>query len=250
MKSFKICGVLSLVVLTVSGCSGPGSVPPQVETPAAETRTDGGDDSREGAIHTPPAPSVQEPPGIPPVPPPSTEPVIVTVPAGTVLNVAFLDSVSSQESQPGDSFRTRVTQDVMQEGLAVIPAGSVVVGTVTEAQALNKKIGGKAKLALEFSMLELTSGRSAAIRATFDEVGKSETKKDAATIGGAAAGGALLGRLIKKKKKDKGALIGAIVGAAAGTAIAAKTEGEEILIATGTEISLLLSEPAHIAIRP
>ncbi len=126
----------------------------------------------------------------------------------------------------------------------------MVLGTVTEAQALNKKIGGKAKLGLEFSKLELTSGRSAVLSAAYAEEGKSETKKDAATIGGAAAGGALLGRMIKDDDKSKGALIGAVVGAAAGTAVAAKTEGQEILIPAGTEITIQLVAPVQITVRP
>lgn len=186
-----------------------------------------------------------------PVPPePAPEPVVMTVPTGTNVDVAFIDSVSSNESRPGDSFRVRVTQDVIENGVAVIPAGSVIVGTVTEAVPLSKKIGGRAKLAMDFQTVELTSGRSASIRAAFAEAGKSETKKDAATIGGATAGGALLGRMLNKKDKGKGTLLGAIVGAAAGTAIAAKTEGEEVVIPSGTEITLQLSEPAHVTVTP
>jgi hypothetical protein len=190
-----------------------------------------------------------EPPA-PTPPPPPPEPVTVTVPAGTTVDVAFLDSVASNESRVGDPVRVRVISDIMHDGVAAIPAGSVLAGTVTEAKALDKKIGGRARIGLEFNTLELTSGRTAAIHTTFSEAGKSETKKDAATIGGATAGGALLGRIIDKENKDNGTLIGAVVGAAAGTAIAAKTEGQEIVITSGTEVSLQLDQPAHITITP
>jgi hypothetical protein len=182
-------------------------------------------------------------------PPPQPEPIIKTVPAGTAIEVAFLDGVSSKSSQAGDSFRARVAKDVLQDGIVVIPAGSVVVGSVTEAVSL-KKIGGQAKLALAFNKLELTSGRSAPISASFAESGKSETGKDAATIGGATAGGAVLGRMLSKGDRGKGTVLGAIVGAAAGTAIASKTKGEEVDIPAGTAITLKLDQAAQITVRP
>jgi hypothetical protein len=182
-------------------------------------------------------------------PPPQPEPIIKTVPAGTAIEVAFLDGVSSKSSRAGDGFRARVTKDVVQDGIVVIPAGSVVVGSVTEAVAL-KKIGGKAKLALAFNKLELTSGRSAPISASFAETGKSETGKDASTIGGATAGGAVLGRMLSKGDRGKGTVLGAIVGAAAGTAIASKTKGEEVDIPAGTAITLKLDQAAQITVRP
>jgi hypothetical protein len=185
----------------------------------------------------------------PPMTPPAREPVVKTVPAGTPIEVAFLDGVSSKASQAGDSFRARVAKDVMQDGIAVIPAGSVIVGSVTEAVSL-KKIGGQAKLALEFNKLELTSGRSAPISASFAEAGKSETGKDAATIGGAAAGGAILGRLLSKHDKTKGTVLGAIVGGAAGTAVAAKTKGKEVEIPAGTVITLKLDSAAQVTVVP
>lgn len=264
MSPLAILRTLSLagLVAALVACGTPASVPPLPETaeaapapveaaapvetpraPAAPTTT--------GTVPAPaPAPPTQARPSAAPVAPvPPPEPVTVVVPAGTKIDVAFLDSVSSAESQPGDPVRVRVMSDIMQDDIAAIPAGSVVAGTVTEAKSL-KKIGGKARVGLEFTTLELTSGRRASIRTTFALAGKSETKKDAATIGGATAGGALLGRMIEKDDKSKGTLIGAVVGAAAGTAIAAKTEGEEVVITSGTQVSLELLEPATISIIP
>jgi len=204
----------------------------------------------------PPAPVEAQPPAAAVAPPvPAAEPVQVappitkTVAAGTPIDVIFLDGLSSETSQAGDTFRVRVAQDVVRDGVVVIPAGSVVVGSVLEAVPL-KKIGGTAKLGLEFTSLELTSGRTVPISASFAEQGKSETKKDAATIGGAAAGGAVLGRLLSKKDKGKGTVLGALVGAAAGTAIAAKSQGEQVEVPVGTEVTLQLSKPVEITVRP
>jgi hypothetical protein len=242
ISSLLILSFLAVALIVATGCTE--STPP-AEEPAGEPVPG------EEPVEESPEPAAEEAEAEPAAAPaePEPEPLIVTVPEGTEMPVMFLDGVSSAASMPGDSFRVRVTEDIVQDEIPVIPAGSVITGTVLEAVSL-KKIGGQAKLTLEFNRLELTSGRTVLVDATFATEGKSETKKDAATIGGATAGGALLGRIIKKDKKGKGALIGAIVGAAAGTAIAAKTEGEEVELPTGTELMLVLNKPAGITVRP
>ncbi len=169
-----------------------------------------------------------------------------TVPAGLVLNVELLDTVSSASNSPGDSVTARVNQDVVVDGKLVIPAGSTVSGTVTEARGL-KAIGGKAKLRLEFNAVELPLGEIP-IRAAFAREGKSETKKDAATIGGAAAGGALLGRIFDRSHEARGTVTGALIGGAAGTAVAAGTKGEEVTLPSGTRLALHLQSPVTVKV--
>lgn len=179
------------------------------------------------------------------------EPVtsIATVPSGTVMRVELMESLSSQTSEPGDIFRARVASDVTDDGgQVVIPAGSEVVGVVGEAVPL-RKVGGQAKLTLRFTDLVLPSGGTVPIRASFVGAGRSETRKDAATIGGAAAGGAILGRVLSKGNRSRGAVIGAIIGAAAGTAIASRTPGEEVTIDRGTAVDLKLDDSVEVRLR-
>lgn len=252
MKLNKIFSLFAFAVLVLAlitvGCQGQ-----QTEEAAAP----------EEAISEEAAPTTKAQPTLPPpsrapapepeaAPEPEPEPILVTVPAGTLLDVSFMQDLSSKTNNAGDTFMAQVINDVVLGRDNVIPAGSTVIGTVTTAKALDKKIGGKAELALDFSQLELPSGQTASIRASFAEAGKSETVKDTATIGGATAGGALLGKILRKDKKneDKATVIGAVVGAAVGTVIAAKTEGEEVMIPAGTQISLQLTEPVQIAISP
>lgn len=186
-----------------------------------------------------------------PEPEPERERVtsVATVPTGTVMRVEFLESLSSQTSEPGDIFRARVASDVTADGgQVVIPAGSEVVGVVGEAVPL-RKVGGQAKLTLRFTDLVLPSGSTVPIRASFVGEGRSETRKDAATIGGAAAGGAILGRVLSKGNRSRGAVIGAIIGAAAGTAIASRTPGEEVTIDRGTAVDLKLDQEVEVRVR-
>ena len=182
---------------------------------------------------------------------PESEPIVslVSVPSGTVMAVEFLESLSSQTSEPGDIFRARISSDVTADGgQVVIPAGSEVVGVVGEAVPL-RKVGGRAKLTLKFTDLVLPSGSTVPIRASFVGEGRNETGKDAATIGGAAAGGAILGRVLSKGNRSRGAVIGAIIGAVAGTAIASRTPGEEVTIARGTVVDLKLDEDVEVRLR-
>lgn len=169
-----------------------------------------------------------------------------TVPSGTELHLEMLDTVSSAESSAGDSVAARVTQDVVVDQKVVIPAGSTVSGEVVQARGL-KKIGGRALLKVTFNSVDLPEGE-APIHASFYREGKSETKKDAATIGGATVGGALLGRILSKDHEARGTAVGAVVGAGAGTAIAAGTKGEEIVLASGTQLSLRLDNSVTVKV--
>ena len=171
--------------------------------------------------------------------------VSVTVPASTGLEIEFLAGLSSEEALVGDPVETFVVNDVMQNGRVAIPAGSIVAGQVTEVQPA-KKIGGRARLVLEFDTLRLTSGDEIAIRSSIEYVGKKQTGKDAATIGGAAAGGAILGRVLGGDNRDKGTVLGAVVGAAIGTAVAAKNKTDPVLIESGEITELLLYEPVVV----
>ena len=219
--------------------------PAQQVAPAKETAQQAATQTM--PVETAPAQTVEQPAAtqVAEVPKPAPQVIEVTVPSGTILDVAFLDALSSKTSKVGDTFRAEVKREIIQDAMVAIPVGSIVKGTVTEAVSL-KKIGGQAKLALDFSTLELPDGHAVPIKASFAEQGKSETGKDAATIGGATAGGALLGRVLGKKDKGKATVIGAILGAAAGTVIAAKTEGQEVEVPAGSEISLQLTEPTKV----
>lgn len=175
----------------------------------------------------------------------SRVPAVASVPAGTVLEAQLLEGVSSESSEPGDIFRARIAGDVTADGGVAIPAGSEVVGVVTEAVTA-RKVGGRAKLAIKFTDLVLPSGGTVPIRASFVEEGRSQTGKDAATIGGAAAGGAVLGRILNRKDRSKGTVIGAVIGAAAGTILASRTPGEEVVIPEGTVVNLKLDDGVEV----
>jgi hypothetical protein len=225
----------------------PRPVPPSRPAPAPR------DEEASPSPGPAPEPAVEEPAPAPepePVEPPVEQPrtIDVTLPAGTPLDVEFTDRLASNTSAVGDTFRVRVANDVMEDGVVAIPRGSEIVGVVTEAVPL-PRVGGQAKLALKLTDLVLPSGSTVPIHASFVQAGRSETGRDAATVGGAAAGGAILGRILNKGSRSKGAVIGAIIGAVAGTAIASKTPGEEVVISEGSVVGLRLNDAIEVRAR-
>ena len=164
----------------------------------------------------------------------------ISVPSGTLLMVTFDETLSSDGSQPGDRFTARVVEPVLVNGQVAIAAGSTISGRVVAVQPA-KRVGGRALLNLEFATLRLASGSEWPLSASFHEQSDSQSKQDAAAIGGGAAAGAVLGRVFGKD--SKGTVLGAVVGAAIGTGIAARNRGEEVTLPEGIAVEINLDKP-------
>lgn len=184
----------------------------------------------------------------PPANPTSTpaQPAPLTVVAGETIDIEFRETLSSHTSQVGKTFRARVTKPVAVGGKVAIPAGTAIIGRVVEAEPA-KKIGGRARLALDFESLVLANGATYSIDAVFSQAGKSQTGKDAAIIGGATLGGAVLG---KQVGGDTGTIIGAVAGGIGGAFAAKKTKGKAVEVPAGTEMILELTQPVTIDVLP
>ncbi len=192
-------------------------------------------------------------PGYSPSPPRASERNVpsvyaeVSLAAQTRLEVELLTTLSSASSHAGDSFLTRVTEDLhAADGRLVVPAGTELEGVVTEAVPL-KRVGGQARLGLAFGELHLPWGKSAEVVASLYDAGRNESRRDRRIIGGAAAGGAVLGAILDDDE-GRGSILGAIIGAAAGTAAAANKRRDEVEISGGTVVTLQLDEPASIQV--
>jgi outer membrane lipoprotein SlyB len=119
---------------------------------------------------------------------------------------------------------------------------------VTQAVPL-KPIGGQASLGVRFTDLVLPTGETIPIKASLLREGRNESKRAAATIGGAAAGGAILGNILSRGNRGGGSVIGALIGAVAGTAIAAHHKGQEMEIPQGTVLGLQLDQAVEVRSR-
>jgi len=183
----------------------------------------------------------------PPAPPPA--PRMARLGAGTKLDIAATDTISSRTAKVGDGFTARVVEDVKNAaGHVVIPAGSVVNGKIADVKpAPNPSTPGT----LTLSVASITvRGTSYAIEAVVDSLetihkGRGVTSGDAAKVGAGAVAGAVLGRILGGNKK--GTIVGGVVGGAAGAALANRTKDSDIVLPAGAHIIIRLTKELAVA---
>lgn len=193
----------------------------------------------------PPAP---RPRSATPAPPPA--PATRTAAAGTFIDLAVSDTLSSKFTKPGDAFTAAVVKDVTDErGRVVIPAGSTMHGSVVDVKpAPNPREPGTLTLSLSSVTV---NGSEYPIEARIDSLetvrqGRGISGGDAAKVGAGAAGGAILGRVLGKN--TKGAVIGGIVGAAAGAGVASQTKDSDIVLPKGAHINVTITKPVTVRV--
>ena len=169
----------------------------------------------------------------------------ITVPAGTALRVRLDTSVASDFSRSEDSVRARLVDPLVIDGRAVVPAGSIVNGSVTQAKP-SGKVKGRARLGMRFDSLIAGGERYRIQTRPWTRLARATKKKDAATIAVPAAGGAIIGGILGGKK---GAAIGATAGGGAGTAAVISTPGGEVRVGRGAVLLVRLSRPLTIRVR-
>lgn len=167
-----------------------------------------------------------------------------TIEEGTPIHVRLETGVDSGTSKVEDPVDGTLTEALIVNGTTVAPVGSRVKGEVTAVQPSPKK--GRASLAFQFRTLVI-SGHDApyGISAGINRVAPTEKKDDAITIGAPAVVGGVIGGIIGGKK---GAVIGAVVGGGAGTAIVLTTEGKNISLPSGTEVTMTLKTPVDVRV--
>jgi hypothetical protein len=174
--------------------------------------------------------SERKPPPPPPAAPKPTAttgaaeaPKMVTVPAGTTVNVRLTQGIDVDASQAGQQFKAIVDDPVMIGGAIVIPRGaSAVVQAVSVQQSGSMK--GSDKISLKLNSVAF-GGYAYEVATKYVETkGKGEGKRTARKVGGGAGLGAIVGGIAGG---GSGAAIGAAVGGATGAAVA--SGGEEHL---------------------
>ena len=231
------------------------TMPPAAEAPAASTPSAPVEAPRQqAAAADPPAPPPVRTPAATPAPAPAERPAPpppafkeVTVPAGTVLSIELGTTVGSATSQVEDRVRGTIRRSVIVDGVEVIPAGSTVSGTVTEAER-SGRVKGLARVAFRFSSLDVKGDAERLTIRTNSIAREAEAtkKQDAAKIGGGAAAGAVIGGLLGG---GDGAAKGAAIGGGAGTGVVLSTRGKEVTVPAGTSVSTRLTEPITMRVR-
>ena len=171
-----------------------------------------------------------------------------TLTSGTLIDATTTTAISSQHEVAGDVFTALVASDVRDAaGTVVIPAGSVMQGSVTEVSpaSSDRSVG-----TLTLAVTGLTvNGRGYGIETSIDSLAtvndtRGIEKADVVRTAGGAAAGAILGKVIGGN--SKGTIIGAVAGAAAGAAVSALVKDMDIVLPEGSHLMLTLRQPLTV----
>lgn len=221
--------------------STPAGTPPAEEKPNVETpKEPAKEPAKQPAKETKPVEEPKKPEA------PSHVNKIVRIPSGQGIAVCLDTKVSTESEQAGQHFQASVKEPVVIDGVHAIPAGSTVTGEVTLAKRA-PRVGGKARLALQFTNLTTPDGKSYPLYTDVLELeGESTTKGDVKKLVGTTVGGALIGGVLGGKR---GAAKGAAGGAAVGGAWAVATRGNDIIIDPNTDLEVTLARDLEMLLR-
>lgn len=239
----KLCLILVVVAGFATACapteqqqttdtqqpaSAPAASAPPASAPAASP-----------PATAPPAPAPPERAEAPPTPKPAAPPAPqfrdVTIPAGTKLSVTVLSTLASNTSKVEDPVRGSLAEAVVVSGQTVLPKGAELSGSVTDVKQ-SGRVKGKAVLAFHFDRLSARKETHRIQTAPVTIEAEGSTKKDVKKGGIGAGVGAIVGGIAGG---GSGAAIGAVVGGA-GTVLA--TKGDEVQVASGTVVPVLVQE--------
>jgi hypothetical protein len=178
----------------------------------------------------------------PPPPPPAQSFAGVTIPIDTNVTIRMIDSVNSDTSRLGETFRASLAEPIYVNGQEVVPRGAdVVTRLVTDQQS--GKIEGRTVLTLALSTITINGRQMDVTSSDVKTESTSRGQRSAGVIGGTAALGAIVGALAGG---GKGAAIGAGSGAAVGTGAEVLTSGQKVKIPSETRLTFRLQNPVQL----
>lgn len=180
---------------------------------------------------------------------------VVTLPAGTTLQVVMETYLNTKESKTGDAFRSRLVMPVFVDEQEVLAIGAIVEGTVARVQGPGR-VAGKAEMQLRPEKLTLPSGETLTLTATITGGHAGEnTKVDSREGTIQASGKEGMNTRGVATTATTGAVLGTIMGGGQGAAIGAGAvgaiallhqifkRGKDAELPAGSEIVLELNRP-------
>jgi len=140
----------------------------------------------------------------------------VVIPAGTLVAVRFLSTLSSKNNKTGETFNFQIAENVFLDNKLIIPANSEGVGEITKAKKATL-LSRPGKLEIEFKPLSALDGTSLSL--ILGEEAKEENKRLYVAVGAGILGLIILSSPV-------GLVLGALV------------PGKNVKIEEGTEMFL------------
>ena len=183
-------------------------------------------------------------PAVPPEPAqlatadPATAPAaaIMTIPAGTPLNVRLDQPLDTKHERAGERFTATLANPVVVGNQVILPAGTRFSGRLTQVRQ-SGRLRGRAQLSVQLDSVEWR-GRSYAIEtSSITQESGGHRGRNWGLIGGGTGFGAMVGGIAGG---------GAGAGAAAGTAGAAATGRRQAELPAETLLVFSLNRPVQL----
>ena len=168
----------------------------------------------------------------------------IVLPAGTTLYLELRSGIASDTSRVEDTVRARLRRPVNAHGRTILPAGTQVVGYVTDVERPGR-VSGRAKIVMRFTVVRYDGDEYDMRTRAIEREADSTKGKDAAKVGIGAGAGAAVGAVLGG---GSGAATGAAIGAAAGTGTALATKGEDVRLDVGTLLDTQLTAPLRLSV--
>lgn len=170
---------------------------------------------------------------------------VVTLPAGTEIEVLSNENIDSKTAKQGQVFSADVSQNVLDSsGQVVIPKGSAAELVIRNVSAGN--VTGGSELSLDLQSVKVGGHRYLVNTQDLEQKGNQgvgANKRTAEMVGGGAALGTLIGAIAGG---GKGAAIGVLAGAAAGTGAQILTRGKEVQVPAESKLRFKLEQPVRL----
>jgi len=148
----------------------------------------------------------------------------VIIPAGTLVQVRFLSTLSSKDNTAGETFNFQIAENVFLDNKLVIPANSLGVGEITEAKKATI-LSRPGKLEIEFKSISALDGTYLSL--IIGEEAQKENERIAIAVGVGILGLIILSNPV-------GLIAGALI------------PGKNVKIEEGTEIFLQVKEDTTV----
>jgi hypothetical protein len=169
----------------------------------------------------------------------------ITLPAGTALPLELRTAVASDTSSVEDTVRATLRRAITLEGQQVLPAGTEVVGAVTNA-VRSGRVKGRASVAFRFTSLTHAGERYDIRTEAVSRLAEATKGEDATKVAVGAGAGAVVGAILGG---GSGAAKGAAIGGAGGTGVVLATRGKEVRLGPGADVNTKLTAPLTIRVK-
>lgn len=186
--------------------------------------------------------------------------IAADIPQGTHVLLRMTNSLSTRTAREGDQVYFQTASPIAADGRILVPVGSYVQGTVSQAKR-SGKVSGRAELAIHLDTLMLASGKTLKFSPHLAAVDSGESgqkvegnegavkqapghAQDAGRIAILAGSGAAIGGLADHSWSGAG--IGGAAGGAVGLATVLLTRGREVELRQGSTLDVVFDRPLAI----